>query len=109
MAYTQIGEYFGNMEFAPTAAAECEYCEENGNVLGEWDYDDIQEMKYLPGDVLFRTGAANGRYLGIYHVEMFAGYRFKGFDEDGEPILSMCWANRPDDNYSPCGDVMARP
>lgn len=109
MAYQLVSEDFGNSEYAPTAALECEYCEKNGRILGAWTYEDIQKMKYLPGDCLFRTGANNGRYLGIYHVEMFAGYRVTGFDDDGKPILSMCWANRPDDYYQPCGDIFGRP
>ena len=108
MAYNQIGEFFGIRQFAPTAAEECRYCQEHQEVLGEWTREKFENMEYLPGDLLFRVGADNGRYLGIYHVEMFAGYRLLGFDEDGNPQLAMMWANRPDDYYEPCGDVMGR-
>lgn len=107
-AYAQIGKYFGLRKYAPTAAEEARWCAAKGRILGEWDYDKIQDMVYRPGDVLFRTGARNGRYLGIYHVEMFAGYKVIGFDGD-EPMLSMCWANRPDNYYEPCGDIFGRP
>ena len=109
MAYSRIGRYFGVTKFAPTAASEAYWCEKHNRLLGEWTWEKFYNMEYLPGDVLFRVGANNGRYLGIYHVEMFAGYRVTGFDEDGEPELAMCWANRPDNNYEPCGDIMGRP
>ena len=108
MAYSQIGEYFGIRQFAPTAAEECRYCQKNQEVLGAWTWEQFENMEYLPGDLLFRVGAENQRYLGIYHVEMFAGYRLTGFDEDGKPELAMLWANRPENYYEPCGDVMGR-
>ena len=107
-AYSRVGEYFGQVEYAPTAASECQYLSGLGKVLGPWTYEKVQKMVYRPGDLLFRVGADNGRFLGIYHVEMFAGYRVKGFD-GSTPILAMCWVNRPDDYYSPGEDVMGRP
>ncbi|MBO6107985.1 MAG: hypothetical protein J6P16_01115 [Eubacterium sp.] len=107
-AYKKLGKYFGRKKWAPTAAEECRWCAGKKRVLGAWEYENIENMDYLPTDVLFRTGASNGRYLGIYHIEMFAGYRVIGFDEK-KPILAMCWANRPDDYYEPCGDLFARP
>ena len=109
MAYRLVGIDFGLDKYAPTAASECQWLAEQNKILGKWDREQIQKMVYRPGDLLFRVGADNGRYLGIYHVEMFAGYRVMGFDEDGEPILAMCWANRPDDYYDPCEDIMGRP
>ena len=109
MAYSLAGIDFGIAEYAPTAASECQWLAEQDKILGRWDREQIQRMVYRPGDLLFRVGADNGRYLGIYHVEMFAGYDLKGFDEDGEPVLAMCWANRPDDYYDPCEDIMGRP
>ena len=109
MAYSQIGRYFGILKYAPTAASECQWCDRHNRILGEWTWEKFNNMEYRPGDVLFRVGAENNRYLGIYHVEMFAGYRFVGFDEEDKPILDMLWANRPDNYYEPCGDLMARP
>ena len=108
MAYSQIGRYFGIKKYAPTAASECQWCDRHNRILGEWTWEDFNAMKYLPGDVLFRVGAENERFLGIYHVEMFAGYKVVSFDGD-EPELAMLWANRPDNYYEPCGDLMARP
>ena len=107
-AYNLVGEYFGQLEYAPTAASECQYLAAQGKVLGPWTWENIQKMVYRPGDVLFRVGADNGRYLGIYHVEMFAGYRVVGF-EGKKPVLAMCWANRTDNYYDPGEDIMARP
>ncbi len=109
MAYGLIGVDFGIAEYAPTAASECQWLAEQDKILGKWDRYQVQKMVYRPGDLLFRVGADNDRYLGIYHVEMFAGYRVTGFDEDGEPMLAMCWANRPDDYYDPCEDIIGRP
>ena len=108
-AYMKKGFDFGLATYAPTAAEECRYCADRGKALVKWTWDDIQNMRFLPGNVVFRVGADNGRYLGIYHVEMFAGYKLNGFDEDGKPKLSMCWANRPDNYYDPCDDVMVDP
>lgn len=53
----------------------------------------IQSMKYYAGDLGFQTGASNGRYLGIYHVEIFRGYAYMGY-ENGKAVLEPCWANR---------------
>ena len=58
---------------------------------------------------MFETGAKNGRYKGIYHVEMFAGYECTGFTDKGKPIVSTLWANRPANYYYGAGCVMARP
>ncbi|MEE3467112.1 MAG: Ig-like domain-containing protein [Eubacterium sp.] len=107
-AYKQIGKWFGLKKYAPTAASECQWCAKKKRILEKWTLEGVQKMKYRPGDLLFRVGANNGRYLGIYHVEMFAGYRVVGFDGK-TPMLSMCWANRPDDYYEPCDDLFARP
>ena len=68
MAYSRIGRYFGMKKFAPTAASEAQWCEKHNKLLGEWTWEKFNNMEYLPGDLLFRVGAANGRYLGIYHV-----------------------------------------
>lgn len=108
MAYSLAGIDFGIAEYAPTAASECQWLAEQDKILGKWDRYQVQKMVYRPGDLLFRVGANNDRYLGIYHVEMFAGYRVIGFDGD-TPKLAMCWANRPDDYYDPCEDIIGRP
>lgn len=65
-------------------------------------------MKLRPGDLLFKTGEKNGRYKGIYHVEMFVGYSVSYFDESGKPVLSEMWAARPV-GYGGGGYPIARP
>ena len=56
-------------------------------------------MKLNPGDLMFETGADNGRYLGIYHVEMFTGYVVAYYGSDGKPVLYETWGARPDGYY----------
>lgn len=107
-AYRKIGKYFGLKVVAPVAADEAKWCAKRKKILGKWTYKKFNSMIYRPGDCLFRVGANNGRYLGIYHVEMFAGYRVVGFKGD-KPILNMLWANRPDNYYEPCKDIIGRP
>ena len=41
---------------------------------------------------MFETGQKNGRYKGIYHVEMITGYIFYGFDGNGKAELGIQWA-----------------
>ena len=62
-------------------------------------YKRIRNMKFNAGDLGFQTGASNGRYKGIYHVEMFIGYAYEGY-EGGKAILSPKWANRNDGYYT---------
>ncbi len=50
---------------ANTAAAEAQYCVSNGRVVT------VEELQ--PGDLLFYSYVANGRYKNISHVEMYLG------------------------------------
>ncbi|MCR4604440.1 MAG: hypothetical protein K5639_00385 [Eubacterium sp.] len=109
-SYKQIGKYFGLRYWAPTAADEAKWCSKKKKLLGKWSWKKLKKFTYRPGDLLFRVGAKNGRYKGIYHVEMFAGYRVVGFDKKGKALINMCWANRYDNYYDDCyGDIMGRP
>ena len=65
-------------------------------------------MKLNPGDVMFETGQKNGRYKGIYHVEMITGYIFYGFDGNGKAELGIQWATG-DEKYYPMGQMVGRP
>ena len=107
-AYKQIGKYFGSKYYAPVAATQAKWCVSKNKSLGKWTYKKVESFTYRPGDLLFRVGAKNGRYKGVYHVEMFAGYRVVGFEND-VPMISMVWANRTDDYYGPCDDIICRP
>ena len=84
-SYSKYGVKFGASSYAPTAAGEAEYL--------------ARRHKLLKGDLMFETGASNGRYKGIYHVEMIVGYEFYGWDQRNKPVVVVKWANRPDGHY----------
>lgn len=95
-AYQKEGKSFGNKNYAPVAADIAKWCASHKRwVKGGDSYKNISKMKLRPGDLLFGTGANNGRYKGIYHVEMFVGYACYGF-EGNKPILTTKWAARGD-------------
>ena len=56
-------------------------------------YNRVIKFKFKPGDLGFQTGSSNGRYKGIYHVEMFAGYEYEGYSGD-TAVVGPIWANR---------------
>ena len=69
-SYNAAGKTIGgNSNWAPTAADLCKWCDEQGYVLKSADYGDLRA-----GDLAFETGADNGRYLGIYHVDLYIGH-----------------------------------
>ena len=78
-------------------------------IQGGLSASNIQNMKLNAGDLMFEEGNNNGRYRNIYHVEMIKGYTCYGFDANGQPLLGISWANRPDDYYWPCGQLVCRP
>lgn len=107
-SYKTIGKYFGNSNYAPVAADIGKWCAGHKKTIpGGCSETNISTMKLRPGDLLFKTGGNNGRYKGIYHVEMFVGYQCDGFSGD-KPILGTMWAARSE-NYGGSGYMMARP
>lgn len=107
-AYKKIGKTFGDRGYAPVAANIAKYLfGKKKRIQGGLNNKNIQGMKLRPGDLMFLTGAKNGRYKGIYHVEMFVGYQCEGFDSKGKPILGTLWAVRPPNYYY--GNPMGRP
>ena len=71
-SYKDAGKTLGNATtWAPTAADLCKWCDEKGYVLDGADYGDLRA-----GDLAFETGADNGRYLGIYHVDLYIGHGY---------------------------------
>lgn len=56
-----------------------------------------------------KIGDNNGRYKGIYHVEMIVGYTCYGFDSNGKPMLSLKYAARADGYADGCGEPVGRP
>lgn len=107
-SYSLMGKKFGGASYAPVAADIAKWCKQHGKVLSKaCSYKQIQKMKFRPGDLMFRTGQNNGRYLGIYHVEMFTGYTVSYYDESGKPVLNSLWAARAE-GYGE-GGLMERP
>ncbi len=75
-SYVWRGYDYGDSGFgdttAPTAAAQAKWCVENGYMIyyGTVSTDDLQ-----PGDLIYSCGGSNGRYKGIYHVDIYTGGR----------------------------------
>ncbi len=107
-SYSPIGKTFGNKNWAPVSADIGKWCVENGTKISEvLSYEDIQAKKLKVGDLLFFTGANNGRYLGISHVELFLGYACEGIDNEGNVYLTtMCPARNNGYGY---GSLVLRP
>lgn len=108
-SYSRIGKKLGMANYAPVAADLAKWCKKHGKVLTKsYTRQHIQKMKFRPGDLMFETGQDNGRYKGIYHVEMFVGYAVAYYDENGKPVLNELWAARPEGCYGG-GHLMERP
>ncbi len=108
-SYKKIKKTFGSKSYAPVAADIAKWCAKHKKaVTNSYTWKHVQEMKLRPGDLLFKTGENNGRYKGIYHVEMFVGYSVSYFDQSGKPVLSEMWAARPA-GYGGGGYPIARP
>lgn len=99
-AYSKYEQNFGNKSYAPVAADLGKWCaERKKTVKGGVTSKNVQKMIYNPGDLYFLTGSNNGRYKGIYHVEMISGYVCYGFDYSGKPILELNYVNRSPGKY----------
>ncbi len=107
--YKTMGKTFGDRRYAPVAANVAKWCASHKKMITKsYTWNQIQKMKLRPGDLIFKTGQKNGRYKGIYHVEMFVGYTLTGFDSSGKPLLSELWAARSE-GYGGGGYPVARP
>ena len=100
-SYCKMGKKIGgNNYYAPVAADLAKWCKSHGKkITNSYTRNHIQKMKLNPGDLMFETGANNGRYLGIFHVEMFTGYTLSHYDNNGKPVLYETWGARPDGCY----------
>lgn len=96
-SYKDAGFNIGNCHtgWAPVAASLAQWCVDNNYMVysGTVDVDNL-----MPGDLIFWTGAKNGRYKGIYHVDMYVGNhhsltvaREKEFDD----TITNCMVARP--------------
>ncbi len=99
-AYKPLGYNFGSNYYAPVAATEGKYLYDRGKMIdGAIGKENTSKLKLRPGDLFFEGGQNNGRWNGIYHVEMFAGYSISYIDSVGKPVYMNTWVNRPDGNY----------
>ena len=111
-AYKPYGYNFGSDYYAPVAASEAKYLYDRGKMIpGAIGKTNTTKLKLKPGDLLFEGGATNGRWGGIYHVEMFAGYSISSIGSDGKPVYINTWVNRPDGTYGygTANDYVGRP
>ena len=101
-AYSPVGYKFGaTTSYAPTAAAEAQYLDARDKIYANWSAKDMQKMRYEAGDMMFRTDTGNGRYRGINHVEVIAGYEVVNFDKKGNATVLCTWATRnPEYSYT---------
>lgn len=60
----------GSVYWAPTAASMAAYLESTGKVIA---YGPLDVSQLRPGDLIFYSGAYNGRYRNINHVSMYYG------------------------------------
>lgn len=108
-SYRLEKKYFGMKNYAPVAANIGKWCVQHKKKIKGSNLKNLQKMKMKPGALMFETSnAKNGRYKGIYHVEMFIGYSYEGFSIDGKVLFGTKWANRPN-NYYGVGDLWAQP
>lgn len=56
--------------WAPTAADMAAWCTDNGYMIASGT---VNTSDLLPGDLIFSCGENNGRYNGIYHVDLYHG------------------------------------
>ncbi|MDO4977223.1 MAG: Ig-like domain-containing protein [Eubacteriales bacterium] len=91
--YKAGGRKLVNGGYAPTAADIAKWCVKHKKIPKGKATTNFDKMVYKPGALIFGTGAKNGRYKGIYHVEMFTGYQFGGF-YNGKAIINTLWGNR---------------
>lgn len=94
-AYNKFGYKLADASYAPTAAELCRnYDSKKQTIKGGVSYKNIEDLKLLPGDLVFVSGSKNGRYKNIYHVEMIAGYDLYGVDEKGRPSVGIKYVRR---------------
>lgn len=109
-SYKKAKIYLVTKNYAPVAADLAKYYVKvkKKKIKGGYTSKKVAKMKLLPGDLYFWTGAKNGRYRGIFHVEMMTGYRCIGFDGNTAIIVAR-WATKRDGNYMKEKGLMVRP
>ncbi len=109
-AYKKAKIYLVTKKYAPVAADLAKhFTKKKKRIKGGYSVKNVSKMKLRPGDLMFCPGARNGRYMGIYHVEMFTGYKCLKMNSKGKATLAVKWATAKDDSYYKNGRIMARP
>ncbi len=114
-SYRTVGNYLGTSSratYAPTAAGIAAYLERRGKtVAGGIGSYNTTKGKLRAGDLLFEGGRPNGRYRGVYHVEMFTGYDIAYIKSNGKPFYMNTWASKNDGTYGfgTANDFVCRP
>jgi len=84
-AYHKAGVDLASATYAPTAANLAKYLVSQKRVVS---YEAINPGKLQPGDLIFYADGNNGRYMNIYHVDIFVGiapnsyYGYYGSDRE---------------------------
>ena len=76
---------------------------------GGFSWKKLKQMKFNPGDIVFKSEDSSHPYATTYHVEMLTGYVCYRFDKNGEPWIEPLWATRDSDYGAEEGALMARP
>ena len=106
--YTKI--YFGSAAYPGTTKTESAWCRDHGKLLkGGFSWKKLKQMKFNPGDIVFKSEDSSHPYATTYHVEMLTGYVCYRFDKNGEPWIEPLWATRDSDYGAEEGALMARP
>ena len=72
-AYHSAGMNLGSDNWAPTAADLAKWCVSKKIMVYSGN---VPASKLKPGDLVFECGSDNGRYQGIYHVDIYEGDGF---------------------------------
>lgn len=106
--YTKIN--FGSAAYPGTTKTESAWCRDHGKLLkGGFSWKKLKQMKFNPGDIVFKSEDSSHPYATTYHVEMLTGYVCYRFDKNGEPWIEPLWATRDSDYGAEEGALMARP
>lgn len=106
--YTKIN--FGSVAYPGTTKTESAWCRDHGKLLkGGFSWKKLKQMKFNPGDIVFKSEDSSHPYATTYHVEMLTGYVCYRFDKNGEPWIEPLWATRDSDYGAEEGALMARP
>lgn len=105
-----IQNQFWKCSLSGNHKTESAWCRDHGKLLkGGFSWKKLKQMKFNPGDIVFKSEDSSHPYATTYHVEMLTGYVCYRFDKNGEPWIEPLWATRDSDYGAEEGALMARP